>query len=88
LPASLELTFTSLLIALVSAVPLGRARGLRPGSIIDHGVRCSARSASACRPSLGSAAIYVFYYLLGLAPDPTGRIDILRRCRHREQASC
>src|SRR5437016_8173537 len=39
LPASLELTFTALLIALVSAVPLGVLAALRPGSAIDHGVR-------------------------------------------------
>ena len=32
LPASLELTFTALLIALVSAVPLGVLAALRPGS--------------------------------------------------------
>jgi hypothetical protein len=24
----------------------------------------------------GLLLIYVFYYLLGLAPDPTGRIDV------------
>jgi len=39
LPASLELTFTALLIALLSAVPLGVLAALRPGSIVDHGVR-------------------------------------------------
>ena len=33
LPASLELTFTALLIALVSAVPLGVLAALRPGSV-------------------------------------------------------
>ncbi len=52
LPASLELTFTALLIALVSAVPLGVVAALQAGlrsSITACG--CSARSASACRPS-------------------------------------
>src|ERR1700751_4686106 len=39
LPASLELTLTALLIALISAVPLGVVAALRPNSLIDHGVR-------------------------------------------------
>ena len=39
LPASLELTFCALLIALVLAVPLGILAALRPGSLLDHGVR-------------------------------------------------
>src|ERR1700731_2499382 len=39
LPASLELTLTALLIALISAIPLGVLAALRPGSLIDHGVR-------------------------------------------------
>src|ERR1700758_1360724 len=38
LPASLELTLTALLIALVLAVPLGVVAALKPGSLIDHGV--------------------------------------------------
>ena len=77
LPASLELTFTALLIALVSAVPLGVLAALRPGSIIDHGVRFFC-ALGVCVPTFvsGLLLIYVFYYLLGLAPDPTGRVDI------------
>ena len=77
LPASLELTFTALLIALVSAVPLGVLAALKPGSVIDHGVRLFC-SLGVCMPTFvsGLLLIYVFYYLLGLAPDPTGRVDI------------
>ena len=77
LPASLELTFTALLIALLSAVPLGVLAALRPGSIIDHGVRFFC-ALGVCVPTFvsGLLLIYVFYYLLGLAPDPTGRVDI------------
>src|SRR5258708_13373174 len=37
LPASLELTFTALLIALVSAVPLGVLAALKPGPLVDPG---------------------------------------------------
>jgi peptide/nickel transport system permease protein len=77
LPASLELTLTALLIALLSAVPLGVIAALRPGSIIDHGVRLFC-ALGVCVPTFvsGLLLIYVFYYLLGLAPDPTGRIDV------------
>jgi peptide/nickel transport system permease protein len=77
LPASLELTFTALLIALLTAVPLGVTAALRPGSAVDHAVRFIC-ALGVCLPTFvsGLLLIYVFYYLLGLAPDPTGRIDI------------
>lgn len=77
LPASLELTFAALLIALVSAVPLGVFAALRPGSALDHTVRLFC-ALGVCVPTFvsGLLLIYVFYYLFGLAPDPTGRVDI------------
>ena len=77
LPASLELTFTALFIALLLAVPLGVAAALRPGSPVDHAVRMLC-TLGVCVPTFvsGLLLIYVFYYLLGLAPDPTARIDI------------
>lgn len=77
LPASLELTFSALLIALVLALPLGIAAALKPGSLVDHSVRLLC-SLGVCVPTFvsGLLLIYVFYYLLGLAPDPTGRIDV------------
>ncbi|WP_027517112.1 ABC transporter permease [Bradyrhizobium sp. WSM1417] len=77
LPASLELTFTALLIALIAAVPLGVVAALKPGSLVDHGVRLFC-ALGVCVPTFvsGLLLIYAFYYLLGLAPDPTGRIDV------------
>lgn len=77
LPASLELTFSALLIALTLALPLGITAALRPGSAVDHGVRLVC-SLGVCVPTFvsGLLLIYVFYYLLGLSPDPTGRIDV------------
>ena len=77
LPASLELTLTALIIAMISAVPLGVFAALRPGSLLDHGVRLFC-SLGVCVPTFvsGLLLIYAFYYLLGIAPDPTGRIDI------------
>src|SRR6187402_2590967 len=77
LPASLELTFSALLIALILAIPLGILAALKPGSLIDHGVRMFC-ALGVCVPTFvsGLLLIYAFYYLLGIAPDPTGRIDI------------
>src|ERR1700709_404892 len=77
LPASLELTCTALLIALLLAVPLGVAAALRPGSLVDHAVRMLC-TLGVCVPTFvsGLLLIYMFYYLLGWAPDPTARLDI------------
>jgi peptide/nickel transport system permease protein len=77
LPASLELTCTALLIALSLAIPLGVVAALRPGSMLDHAVRMVC-TLGVCVPTFvsGLLLIYVFYYLLGWAPDPTARIDI------------
>jgi peptide/nickel transport system permease protein len=77
LPASLELTFTALILALVVALPLGVIAALRPGSPVDHAVRFVC-SLGVCVPTFvsGLLLIYVFYYLLGVAPDPTGRVDV------------
>jgi peptide/nickel transport system permease protein len=77
LPASLELTFTALFIALGLSVPLGVAAALKPGSPVDHLVRMLC-TLGVCVPTFvsGLLLIYVFYYLLGWAPDPTARLDI------------
>ena len=77
LPASLELTFTALVLALSLALPLGIVAALRPGSIVDHAVRFAC-TLGVCVPTFvsGLLLIYVLYYLLGWAPDPTGRLDV------------
>ena len=77
LPASLELTCSALVLALVFAIPLGVIAALRPGSLIDHGVRLLC-ALGVCVPTFvsGLLLIYVFYYVLGVSPDPTGRVDI------------
>ena len=77
LPASLELTFVALALALLLAIPLGVLAALRPGSLVDHGVRLLC-TLGVCVPTFvsGLLLIYVFYYLFGLAPDPTGRLDV------------
>ncbi len=77
LPASLELTFCALAIALGLALPLGIVAALRPNSFLDHAVRLVC-SLGVCVPTFvsGLLLIYVFYHLLGWAPDPTGRMDV------------
>lgn len=78
LPASLELTLGALLLAFVIAVPLGVMAATRPNSWIDHFCRFLV-TAGVSLPIFftGLALMYVFYYLLGWAPAPMGRLDIL-----------
>ncbi len=76
LPASLELVLASLLFAVAVAVPLGVAAAQRPNSWIDHACRLIT-TAGVSLPTFftGLLLAYVFYYLLGWAPSPIGRLD-------------
>lgn len=76
LPASLELTLCGLFLAVVVAIPLGILAATRPGSWIDHLCRGVA-TAGVSLPTFftGLLLAYVFYYLLGWAPAPLGRLD-------------
>lgn len=76
LPASLELTLSALLLAIVVAVPLGVLAATRPGTWVDHLCRVVV-TAGVSLPTFftGILLIYVFYYLLGIAPSPLGRLD-------------
>ncbi|WP_172328476.1 ABC transporter permease [Mangrovicoccus sp. HB161399] len=78
LPASLELTFAGLFFAMAVAIPLGVLAATRPGSWIDHLCRVLV-TAGVSLPTFftGLFLIYVFYYLLGWAPSPLGRLDFL-----------
>ena len=77
LPASLELTLCGLAFALAFAIPLGVLAATRPGSWIDHLCRALA-TAGVSLPTFftGLLLAYVFYFLLGLAPAPLGRLDV------------
>ena len=77
LPASAELTLLGLMVSMLIAVPLGILAATRPGSIIDHLCRVVA-TAGVSLPVFftGLILVYVFYYLLGFAPPPLGRLDI------------
>ena len=76
LPASAELTVVAYIIAILVAVPLGIAAALRPGSVIDHACRVVS-TAGVSLPTFvtGLLLIYAFYFQLGVAPEPIGRID-------------
>lgn len=78
LPASLELTLTALLLAIAIAVPLGVLAATRPGTWVDHLCRVIV-TAGVSLPTFftGILLIYIFYYLLGIAPSPLGRLDFI-----------
>src|SRR5712691_7118037 len=77
LPASAELTLLGLLVSMAIAVPLGIFAATRPGSLIDHACRV-VTTAGVSLPVFfsGLILVYVFYYILGWAPAPLGRLDI------------
>jgi ABC-type dipeptide/oligopeptide/nickel transport system permease component len=77
LPASAELTLVGLILSIAVAVPLGVVAATRPGSWVDHACRMVS-TAGVSLPVFftGLLLVYVFYYLLGWAPAPLGRLDI------------
>src|SRR5919206_395480 len=77
LPASAELTLLGLLVSVAIALPLGILAAVRQGSLIDHACRV-VTTAGVSLPVFftGLLLVYVFYYLLGLAPAPLGRLDV------------
>jgi peptide/nickel transport system permease protein len=77
LPASAELTLLGLLFSVAIAVPLGVMAATRPNSLIDHACRVVS-TAGVSLPVFftGLILVYVFYYQLGWAPAPLGRLDV------------
>ncbi len=75
LPATLELTLASLLIALAFGIPLGVQSAVHRDTAIDHIGRVVG-VAGVAMPTFwtGLLALYVFFYLLGVAPPPLGRL--------------
>jgi peptide/nickel transport system permease protein len=76
LPASVEMVLLALLVACAVALPLGVMAATRPGSWIDQLCRL-VTTAGVSLPTFftGLLLAYVFYFLLGWAPAPLGRLD-------------
>jgi peptide/nickel transport system permease protein len=77
IPATAELAFTAFLLALLVGIPLGVLAAIYNGSWVDQVVRIFATlGASIALFWLALVGVYVFYYLLGWAAAPVGRLNI------------
>jgi peptide/nickel transport system permease protein len=77
LPASAELTLLGLIVSILIAVPLGILAATKPNSLLDHACRViSTLGVSLPVFFTGLILVYVFYYQLGWAPAPLGRLDV------------
>lgn len=77
LPASVELTLVALVFAIGTAVPLGVMAARYPNSWIDHSCRVLV-TAGVSLPTFftGLFLVYIFYFQIGIAPPPLGRLEI------------
>jgi peptide/nickel transport system permease protein len=75
IPATLELTLASLILAVLIGVPLGIVSAVHRDTLIDHLGRVIG-VAGVAMPTFwtGLLLIYVFFYLIGWAPAPLGRL--------------
>ena len=76
LPATLELTLASLIIAIGVGVPLGVLSAVHRDTVVDHVGRVVAVTGVAM-PTFwtGLLGIYILFYMLDLAPAPLGRLE-------------
>ena len=76
LPASIELTLCALVFAMLIGLPLGIAAATQPGKASDHLCRIVV-SVGAAFPTffVSLGLVYVFYFKLGVSPEPLGRLN-------------
>lgn len=76
LPVTLELITAAFLVALAVSIPVGMLSALRPGGRTDRGVFVYSLFAGS-QPEFwwGILFVYVFFYQLGIAPAPLGRLS-------------
>lgn len=76
IPATLELTLASLLIAIGIGIPLAVLSAVRRDSLVDHISRLLGVGGVAM-PTFwtGLLLLYIFFYHLGVAPPPLGRLS-------------
>ena len=74
--ASMELTLVALVLAMAIGIPLGVAAAIRSGSLLDHIVRFVG-TIGVSMPAFvtGLVLIFVFFFHLGIAPEPIDRMD-------------
>jgi len=77
LPASLELAIYGTIAAIAIGIPLGILSAVKKDSILDHGTRIIG-SVGVSTPGfwLGLIMIYFFFFVLGWAAAPLGRLSI------------
>jgi peptide/nickel transport system permease protein len=77
-PASLELGLCSLLLSICVGIPLGVQSAAHKDALVDYGGKCYGILGVAMPIFwFGLGLVYIFYFKLGVAPAPTGRIDML-----------
>jgi peptide/nickel transport system permease protein len=77
LPATVELSLASFLLAVAAGIPLGVISGARVNTLADHGSRIGSLLFLSM-PSfwIGLIIVYIGYFLLGWLPPPTGRLGL------------
>ena len=78
LPMSIELGVCSMLLAIAIGIPVGVWGAASKDSVVDYGGKAYGILGVAMPLFWGGLVlVYVFYFKLGIAPAPTGRIDML-----------
>lgn len=76
-PATLELTLYAMTFAVIAAVPLGIASAVWKDSWLDHlGRVISVLGVSMPVFWFGLVLVYLFFFKLGIAPPPIGRLEL------------